>query len=536
MPTGTSILALCGTDPGSGNWRLATGWGFPDRGPVTARRAHAGTPTQQGFRGLPWGVGDPAAAFLDSTRWAVVRIDDVNGPVPARATPGATSAIAAVEFDSGTVLYRGDRRGAIETLIQHGADRAAMSVGLALPDDRGVADVGPFGVAVAGDSGVVRGGANSQVLVPGGYGGIAVAGRGGHATVGGSNGIAAVGAGGNATASGLAIARDAGVWLSAGESGVAVAVTSACQLDVGVGGIAVGLDRVERISIGPHAIAVVRDATDSRIRVTLGQAALIAVRYFDSSVEALRFSVAHAGTGGLEPDVPYIWVNGAFHKRSEYVAQESEAASVHETQVAATSSPLAVEAGPGEILCPDTGNMVLASDDGWAIAGTDGTAVAGPGGLAKAGERAETGDGGIAITGGGTAHAGYRGVAICDDKRYGTAEAGDGGVAVGLGSRFGTITAGAAGAAIYGGAFGIVTAGDEGIAIGGFESSVSTGKNGIAISTGKCPSGKAGSLLVCRGPQGDFRSAVIDQAGEIPTEFLQWAMQFERQPESPSSA
>src|SRR6185369_354780 len=51
MPTGTSILALCGTDPGSGNGRLAKGWGFPERGPVTVRKPHHDeTPGQQRFR------------------------------------------------------------------------------------------------------------------------------------------------------------------------------------------------------------------------------------------------------------------------------------------------------------------------------------------------------------------------------------------------------------------------------------------------------------------------------------------------------
>lgn len=548
MPTGTSILALCGTDPGSGNGRLAKGWGFPERGPVTVRKPHHDeTPGQQRFRGLPWGVGDPAVAFLDSSQWAVVRIDDANGPVPARAAPGATSAIGAVEFDSGTVLYRGDRRGAIETLIQHGADRAAMSVGLVLPDDRGIADVGPFGVAVAGNSGVARGGPNSHVLVQGGYGGLAVAGRGGRATVGGSNGIAAVGAGGHATASGLAIARDAGGWLSAGESGVAVAVTSVYQLEVGAGGIAVGLDRVQRVSLGPHAIAVVRDATDSRIRVTLGEGALIAIRYFDPSAETPRFAVAYAGPGGLEPEIPYIWVDGAFHERSEYLARDGETSSVDvkpQTAVLSgagsdenerTAAPPAASAGSSAILCPGTEDMVCAPDDGWAIAGAGGTAVAGFGGLAKAGENAEADDDGIAITGGGRARVGHRGVAICDAKRYGTAQAGDGGIAVGLGTRFGMISAGAAGAAIYGGGFGVVAAGDGAIAIGGAASSVTTGRNGIAISSGKCPSGKSGSLLVCRGPEGDFRWAVVDQDGDIPAEFRQWAAQFDRPPESPSS-
>jgi len=120
----------------------------------------------------------------------------------------------------------------------------------------GIADVGPFGVAVTGDSGLVRGGPGSHLLVPGGLGGIAVAGRHGHATVGGNNGIVIVGAEGHATASGLAVAREAGAWLLARELGVAVALAAARGVEVERAGIAVGLDRVGRIEAGEDGIAI----------------------------------------------------------------------------------------------------------------------------------------------------------------------------------------------------------------------------------------------------------------------------------------
>lgn len=523
-PPGSPILVLCGAGPGSGNWRRVSGWSFPARGRLALRERDDEAAGQRGIRGLLWGVGDPAAAFLDSPQWAIVRLDDED-------MPGATSG-RVLEFMGGTVIYRGDPRGALETLIQHGADRAAMAVQLMMQDARGIADVGPFGVAVTGDSGLARGGPGSHLLVPGGYGGVAVAGRRGRATVGGDNGIAIVDAEGHAIAPGLSVGRGAGAWLLARDGGVAVALAPAHALEVEQGGIAVGLDRVGRIALGRHAVAVVHDATGSRLRVTLGEGALIIVRYFGSRDATPRFSVAHAGSGGLQSDVSYIWADGTFHLKSEYTAPEGEASSMPEKPDSA-ASPADLPGPAGNIFVSDAADIVIAMGDGWAISQAGAPAVAGAGGLARSSEAAQAGDGGIAITDGGKARAGDRGIAICDDKRYGTADAGDGGVAVGLGSRYGMITAGADAAAIYGGSFGIVIAGDGGVAIGGFESKVRVGANGIAIASCKCPLGGPGSLLICRRPDGDFRSTVVAEDGEIAPEFLLWAKQFERQQDAP---
>lgn len=522
-PAGAPILALCGVGPGTGNARRVSGWSFPARGRITLRARNGEADGRPGFRGLPWGVGDPAAAFLDSPHWAIVRVDaedmpdELSGPV--------------LGFAAGTVIYRGDPRGALETLIQHGADRAAMSVQLAMQDANGIADVGPFGVAVTGDSGLARGGPRSHLLVPGGYGGIAVAGRGGRARVDGSNGIAIIGAAGHAVASGLAVGREPGGWLSARDPGVAVALATASALEVEQGGIAVGLDRVARIALGRDAIAVVRDASGSRLRVTLGQGALIVVRYLEPGGDVPRFTVARAGPAGLEPDVPYIWAEGTFHLKSDYAPPEGELSAVSEERGGA-SAPAAGSPAPGGIVVSAAPDIVIATGDGWAISEAGAPAVAGAGGLARSSEAAQAGDGGIALTDAGQARAGVRGIAICDDKRYGTADAGDGGLAIGLGSRFGMVTAGTNAAAIYGGAFGIVTAGDGGVAIGGFESTVRVGANGVAIASCKCPLGAPGSLLLCRGPDGDFRSTVVAADGEIAPEFLEWAMQFGRRPDA----
>jgi len=522
-PPATPILVLCGA--GGGNLRRVSGWTFPARGRLALRApvdetSDEGGGGQRGIRGLPWGVGDPAAAFLDSSQWAIVRLDEED-------MPGVASG-SVLEFMGGTVIYRGDPRGALETLIDLGADRAAMSVKLVMQNANGIADVGPFGVAVTGDSGLARGGPGSHLLVPGGLGGVAVAGRRGRVTVGGSNGIAIVGAEGHATASGLAVAREAGAWLLARELGVAVALAAARGVEVEQAGIAVGLDRVGRIEVGRRGIAVVRGAIGSRMRVTLSEGALIVVRYLEPDGAAPRYSVAWAGPGGLQPDVAYIWADGTFRPKTEYGALEGLRSTTfgYEDSVASPADP----SPPHAIYASDTDDIVIAMGDGWAIAEDGGRAVADDGGLARSWEAAQAGDGGIAITGGGKARAGDGGIAVCDDKRYGTADAGDGGVAVGLGSRYGMITAGAGGVAIYGGSFGVVTAGDGGVAIGGFESKVEVGIDGIAIATCKCPRGGPGSLLVCRGPDGDFRSAVVAPDGEIAPEILLWAKQFERRP------
>jgi hypothetical protein len=312
---------------------------------------------------------------------------------------------------------------------------------------------------------------------------------------------------------------------------VAVALAAVHELEVERSGIAVGLDRVGRITLGRRAVAVVRDATGSRLRFMLGERALIVVRSFEAGGAAPRFAVGWAGPGGLQPDEPYLWAEGTFHLESEYVPPAGGPSTVP-TRGDGAAAPAGASAPPGRIVLSESADIVIAPGDGWAISEGGGTAVAGAGGLARSWEAAQAGDGGIAITGAGTARAGDRGIAVCDDKRYGTADAGDGGVAVGLGSRFGMITGGADAAAIYGGSYGIVTAGDGGVAIGGYESKVRVGANGVAIASCKCPLGGPGSLLVCRGgPDGEFRSTVVAQDGEIDRAFLAWAAQFERREE-----
>lgn len=262
------VFALCGAMRNRSQSRSRS---LPSYGPITARDWNPDPPAPGGFRGLPWGVGDPAAAFLGDFEWAVIRIDDPGGPIAISAVEGANS-VAAVKFQAGTVVYSGDRRGAIETLIQCGTDQRSMSVKLALPGDNGIADVGPYGVAIGGASGMARGADHSHVRVDDGFGGIAVAGQYGLASARCTHGIAVVREYGSAHAGegGHAASCHASASLFADRGGVAVATQDARRLEVGAWGAAVALKGAGRIEGGPNSVVVVREAVSDRTQVRLG--------------------------------------------------------------------------------------------------------------------------------------------------------------------------------------------------------------------------------------------------------------------------
>src|SRR5262245_13574665 len=170
------VYALCGVDFTTNK--------LPSFGRAVVADWHDDATEPGGYRGLPWGVGEPGSALLEFDDWAVVRIEDPLPPVP---VPGA------VKFRAGTVIYSGDPRGALETLMQYGADPRAMSVKLAMPGEIGVADAGPYGVAVGGRSGLSRGAEHSRALVERGFGGVAVVAAHGQAIATCSHGIAVAG-------------------------------------------------------------------------------------------------------------------------------------------------------------------------------------------------------------------------------------------------------------------------------------------------------------------------------------------------------
>ena len=618
---------------------------LPTYGPIVVKEWNPDPQAPGGFRGLPWGVGDPVAAFLDDPEWAVIRIDDPDGPIPIPSVEGSGTSIAAVKFQTGTVFYWGDRRGAVETLIQHGAEPQRMSVRLALPGENGVADVGAYGVAVAGTSGMARGGERSHVFVDSGYGGIAVSGHHGRAQALCFHGIAIVGEYGEANAGeeGLAASCDFGVRLSAGRGGVAIAIQSAGRIKVGVSGAAVALRGVERFEGASNSITVVRNAVPGRTRFRLAAGAM-AVFCF-SEQRGARFAVAHAGRGGIDPDTIHVWAEGEFRKVERW-SSDTETGEIdlspetmpsdevdapdywrevnscldmdgplgndsivlcgaeerqwpgdvihaeewspapdssnglrglawglgtpevgaryggrYEWLLVRVSNPVPVptpetpsarlvrfaegrvifrgdpkaaldiltrfgqapESLVAQIVSAPPGKIARTSGFGVAAAGRGGWAIsayyaeAGPEGLAR-GHWAVAGDRGFAIDEW-KAKAGRNGIAIADSKRHGFAEAGEGGAAVNLGERFG---AAEGTVAIFLGLAGIVRAGDGGVAIGGHGADVRTGRNGVAVVRGACPTGGPGALLVCC-DKDEIRTAIVGEDGAAPAEFVEWA-------------
>jgi hypothetical protein len=270
-----SLLVLCGVGAGR-NARL------PSLGPVRAE--------PPGFIGLPWGVGDPAVAGLHRPDWAVVRI-----PSPVEAGP------ASVSFTEGEVLYAGDPRGALETLLAYGADAARMSVQLALPGVGGLARIGDYGVAVGGTGGLAQAGRFGRAIV--GTGGVAVAGVRGGAVAQWSRGVAVCGAEGTAEAGdeGMAFATGHGAAATAGAFGIAAATARAGQLLAGEHGLVVALRGAWLMQVAGGGIAVSLDAIAGRDRVAVaaGGLAVLRLRTDDGGVcFATLIEADHQAAGG----------------------------------------------------------------------------------------------------------------------------------------------------------------------------------------------------------------------------------------------
>jgi hypothetical protein len=278
------VYALCG----SGYWFNSR---LPWRGRAVAEDWNPDPAAEGGIRGLAWGKGDPAAAFLDHGNWAVVRVDDPAEPVQ---IPGA------VKFREGTVVYNGSRRGALETLILCGADPAAMTVRLVTPGLNGIAEAAHGGVAVSGYAGLARAGDGGEAFA--GRQGLAVAGSNGTASVGDEFGIAFSGSRGTAVVGyeGIAVVRSGEA--TAGELGVAVALGRGGTVMAGEGGHAVALGSVPSIRIGVRGIAVGLDVVEGRACIQAASNALVVLRIRDG--EAYRFVVAVAGEEGFSADTP----------------------------------------------------------------------------------------------------------------------------------------------------------------------------------------------------------------------------------------
>ncbi len=86
-----------------------------------------------GLTGLAFGEGDlQYTSFEHGGDWFVIRVAASDAIVVDEDLPDRS----AIRFKRGFVVYRGDRRGALETLILRGADPNRMAVRLALPASR----------------------------------------------------------------------------------------------------------------------------------------------------------------------------------------------------------------------------------------------------------------------------------------------------------------------------------------------------------------------------------------------------------------
>ncbi len=134
---------------------------FRDLGNTTASQSRAfnmpdaypdGIP-YPGLTGLAFGEGDPQyASFENGGDWFVIRVAASDATVVDEVLPHWSW--SGVRFKRGFVVYRGDRRGALEMVIMRGADPGRMAVQLALPGEQGVAICGKWGVAVGGAEGM----------------------------------------------------------------------------------------------------------------------------------------------------------------------------------------------------------------------------------------------------------------------------------------------------------------------------------------------------------------------------------------------
>jgi hypothetical protein len=395
-----------------------------------------------GMFGLPWGEGDPKAARFDldhvydharRTDWCVVRIDDEKDVIPVGgARDGDGGRPAAVRFYRGAIVYRGALRGALETLIQRGADTQRMSVRLALPDDTGVADAGDWGCAVADHQGIATSGAYGQSRAE--FAGIAFAGRKGHAHA--RLGLAVVGAEGYAGAesyfAGPGVAIAAGHLATAavsGDIGIAVATAYASRLEVGLLGTAVAMRDADEIRAGRSSVVIVccrktdfGVSAPNGVSVTAEEGTIVIARCEEEG-GSVRFAVNLLEKDGSADDSwSFVLKHGTdFVPIDDDWKRETPPPEPAGTAGVLASNDLQIALGQ-EARAPAGGiayaneefSMPVAGDGGVALAlAEDSTsAKAGARGFAFSGFWAEAGTEGIAV-GVHSASAGARGIALC---------------------------------------------------------------------------------------------------------------------------
>ena len=196
------------------------GFVWPESGHVKAPDWKPAPICGYGLHGLLWGVGNgDLLSWADNAKWLVVEV----------LAAGIVEINGKVKFESGEVIYCGERGGAVDLLIARGAAKhGAVTAGTATAGQRGTATAGQRGTATAGYAGTATAGdagtatAGDAGTATAGYDGTATAGYAGTATAG-QRGTATAGDAGTATAgfAGTATAGDAGT-ATAGYAGTLV--------------------------------------------------------------------------------------------------------------------------------------------------------------------------------------------------------------------------------------------------------------------------------------------------------------------------
>ncbi|MEP9368775.1 hypothetical protein [Xanthobacter sp. VNH20] len=243
--------------------------------------------------GLLEASGPAYLAHLTCPLWAVIELD-VDDHAKLDLIKDGTLSERIVRFRSGFVVYRGDRRTALDVFTTMTSGAAASSPLRSLQAKTGVARTGDYGVAIAGDEGFAQAGRYGSAEC--GAFGVAMAGERGTALAG-SHGLAVAGDGGVAKAGngGVAVRRfGSGGMAEVGDSGVAAAQEAECavkggrgsvvvlqvggQMFVGPEGIGVAIMPVKTVVVSDDALAIHRPPLEPGTLIWLGRNATLIFR------------------------------------------------------------------------------------------------------------------------------------------------------------------------------------------------------------------------------------------------------------------
>ena len=126
------------------------GFVWPESGHVKAPDWKPAPICGYGLHGLLWGVGNgDLLSWADNAKWLVVEV----------LAAGIVEINGKVKFESGEVIYCGERGGAVDLLIARGAAKhGAVTAGTATAGYAGTATAGQRGTATAGDAGTATAG------------------------------------------------------------------------------------------------------------------------------------------------------------------------------------------------------------------------------------------------------------------------------------------------------------------------------------------------------------------------------------------